>query len=65
MSRSDEVVVPFATFLEARERRRRVSAAFKQPVVDQFTEDGRPAAAVAVALVREAISAVAPKGIQQ
>ena len=46
---SDEVVVPFTTFLEVRERRRRVSEAFKQPVHNPFSDDSPPAAAVAVA----------------
>jgi hypothetical protein len=61
---SDEVVVPFATFLEVRELRRRVSAAFEQPAVSQVSGDSAPAAAVAVALAREAGSAAALKKLQ-
>ena len=61
---SDEVVVPFATFLEVRERRRRVSESLKQPVHNPFSDDSPPAAAVAVALPREAVSA-ARSGLQQ
>jgi len=59
-----DVVVPFATFLEARERRRRLSAASEQPALDQFPDDSPPAVAVAVALAREAVSATSRSGSQ-
>lgn len=57
-----EVVVPFATFLEARERRRRLLAASQQPALDQFPADSPAAAAVAVAPTREAVSGTSRSG---
>jgi hypothetical protein len=60
-----EAVVPFAAFLEARERRRsRLFAASQPPALDQFPDDSPPAAAVAVALAREAGSATSRSGFQ-
>jgi hypothetical protein len=58
----DDIVVPFARFLDAQERRRRVAAAFKQPTLSQLPDDSPPTAAVAVALAREAVSATSRSG---
>lgn len=55
---SGAVVIPFATFLEVRARRRRISAAFQERVFSERSDRNTPVAAPAVALAGELGSAV-------